>query len=93
VHIKNLARGALSAALVGGALLFSALLLGACDSEPEDKALRAAAIAREIQADPEQTEAILEDHELSIEEFEALMYEVAGDPELSERYEAAVAAE
>jgi hypothetical protein len=88
VDTKNLARGVLGAALLGGALL-----LGACDSEPEDQALRAAAIAREIQADPEQTEAILEQHELSIEEFEALMYEVAGDPELSERYEAALAAE
>ena len=66
-----------------------ALVAAGCDDEPEDKALRAAAIAGEIAESPDDTEAILEDHDMTIEQFEALMYEVAADPELSERYEKA----
>jgi len=65
------------------------LATAGCDDEPEDKALRAAAIASEIDESPEDTEAILEDHDMTIGQFEALMYEVAADPELSERYEKA----
>ena len=55
--------------------------------------MRAAAIARQLQADPEGAEAILEEHELTIEELEALMVEIAADEELSERYDQALQAE
>ena len=68
-----------------------ALVLGifalACGSEPDEPVERGAAIAREIRAEPAKAEAILEEHEITIEEFEALMYEIAADPELSARYE------
>ena len=62
------------------------LLLVAC-SNPAD---RAAEIAGEIRAAPDRTEQILEAHDMTIEELEALMYEVASDPELSERYHRAL---
>ena len=75
------------------ALTLSALALLACDSEEDDPALRAAAIAREIRANPDGTEAILDEHDMTIEEFEALMYDVAADPEMSQRYQAAVGTE
>jgi len=72
------------------ALVFVALVACAlaCDDEPEGPAERAAEIAQEIQASPDDAEEILEDHEMSIDDFEALMYEIAADPELSERYQA-----
>jgi len=72
------------------ALLICAL---ACDSEPEGPAEQAAEIAREIKASPDDAEEILEDHEMSIEEFEAMMYEIAADPDLSERYQALLESE
>lgn len=79
---------------LAGLLLVLLVLVGAgCDDEPEDKALRAAEIAQEIRENPEETEAVLEDHDMTIEQFEALIYEVAADPELSERYEEALAEE
>ena len=73
--------------LVVIALSLSLASLACGDDEPEDDAERAAAIAREIKASPDDAEQILEDHELTIDEFEALMYEIAADPELSERYQ------
>jgi hypothetical protein len=77
------------------AWLFALLLIAAAcgDDEPEDKAERGAAIAREIRAAPGDAEEILEEHEMDIEQFEALMYEIAADPDLSERYEELVEAE
>ncbi len=63
------------------------------DGEPQDIAERGAAIAREIRADPEHAEDILQEHEMSIEDFEALMYEIAADPEMSEKYQELLEAE
>jgi len=42
---------------------------------------------------PDDAERILEEHEITIEELEQLMLDVAADPELSERYQEALAAE
>jgi hypothetical protein len=76
--------------------LLAAILLSLClaslpgcgdDGESDDPVERGAAIARQIKADPESAEEILEEHEMSIEDFEALMYEIAADPEMSERYQ------
>jgi hypothetical protein len=51
---------------------------------------RAVAIAREIEADPDSTEEILASHDLDLERFEAMLYEIGGDPELSKAYNAAM---
>ncbi len=79
------------ALVLAGAL--SGACLSACDSEPDDPVERAAAIARDIQADPANAEEVLEDHDITIDEFEELIYEIAADPEQSQRYEAALAGE
>jgi hypothetical protein len=62
------------------------LLLVACSGPAE----RAAEIAGEMRAEPDRSAQILEEHDMTIEEFEALMYEVASDPELSRRYSEAL---
>lgn len=64
--------------------LLPLLLASGCE---EDKAEQAAEIAGEIRAEPDRAEEILDDHDMTIEEFEALMFEVASDPELSQRYQ------
>jgi hypothetical protein len=58
-------------------------------AEPEDLVTRAAEIAAAIEADPDGAEEILQRHEVTIEEFEQMMFEIAADPELSKAYEAA----
>jgi hypothetical protein len=58
---------------------------------PRDPAKRAAAIATELKASPDNAEQVLAKHDLTIEEFERLMYEVAADPEMSEAYQVALA--
>lgn len=67
--------------------LLLAIASFACGADSDDPAERGAEIAKEIQAAPANAEAILEEHEMTIDEFEALMYEIAADPELSERYQ------
>jgi hypothetical protein len=52
---------------------------------------QAAEIARAIEADPDTAEQVLERHDLTVEEFEQMMYEIRADPELSKAFEAAVA--
>jgi len=47
-------------------------------------------VAREIEADPANTEAILADHGLTAESFEEMLYDISGDPELSRAYNAAL---
>ena len=65
--------------------LFAAIT--ACSTTPES-AQRAGEIARAIDKEPDRAEAILQEHGLSVEELEALMFEIAEDPELSAAYEA-----
>jgi len=53
------------------------------------KSAKAAKIANEIAANPNDAEAVLERHGMTATQFEALMYEIAEDEELSEAYERA----
>jgi len=83
------------------ATLCLAVLLAACGGDRTDsndggaepaapsKAVRAATIANEIAANPDNAEAILKEHGMTEAEFEALMFEIAEDEALSEAYEKA----
>ena len=70
------------------------LILTACDSkqgtDPTNEVDKAAAIAKEIKASPDEAEAILKKHEVTEAEFEALMFEIAEDPQMSESFVAKV---
>ena len=57
---------------------------------PPDLVQQAVAIAREIEAEPDAVEEILERHGLDAERFEEMIYEISGDPELSRAYNAAL---
>jgi type IV pilus biogenesis protein CpaD/CtpE len=50
---------------------------------------KALTIAREIEANPDQGEQILESHGMTAESFQALMVEIAEDPAMAEAYAAA----
>lgn len=56
----------------------------------DDLAKQAAMISRELRASPDDAEAILAKHSLSAEAFEAMLFKVAADPDLSKRYNEAV---
>lgn len=51
---------------------------------------QAVAVARDIEADPDDVDAILERHGLTAEKLEDLMYQISSDPELSKAYNAAL---
>jgi len=78
-------------------LLLLSLLLAACgdagngdgDAAAPEKAVKAAAIADEIAAAPDQMESILEKHGMTADEFVALQFEISEDDVLSAAYEAA----
>jgi len=57
----------------------------------EDIVAKAAVIAKEIEADPGSAETILAGHDMTIDDFDQLMYEISADPDLSEAYAAALA--
>ena len=46
----------------------------------------AAAIAREMQANPDQSDQVFQKHGMTEQQFEDLMYEIASDPVMSEQY-------
>lgn len=50
-------------------------------------------IVKAIDADPDRTEAILEEAGMTADEYEDQLYEIAHDPELSQAYHQALAAE
>ncbi len=52
---------------------------------------KAVEIARAIEADPDRSEAILEEAVMTADEYEALLYDIAADPELSRLYNQAMA--
>lgn len=54
-----------------------------------DKVKVAAAIAREISAAPELADEILGKHGLDRDRFDAIMFEIAGDPAMTKAYMAA----
>ena len=60
----------------------------AADS-PEGKILLAATVAREISAAPDRADEILGKHGLDRDRLDTLMFEIAGDPELTRAYMAA----
>lgn len=61
--------------------------VAAAEAESDDPVDRAVAIGKAIKAEPDRTEEILAERGMTIEELEELMYEIAADPELSERYQ------
>jgi uncharacterized protein YoaH (UPF0181 family) len=52
------------------------------------KADQAVTIAKELRAKPDDAEKILGQHNMTPEQWEALMYEIAEDPALAAQYEA-----
>lgn len=62
----------------------------ATTQQPADPVDTAAAVARELEANPEDAAAILERHGLTAEKLDELMYEIAADPVKAERYRKAV---
>lgn len=58
--------------------------------EMADSVRTAVGIARELEADPEAAEAILERHGMTTEEFDEMMYDIAADPELARQYREAL---
>lgn len=72
------------------AILLLTLLAGcAADPVAPDPVAEAAAIAREVEAAPDRATEILAAHGTTTEQFEALMFEIAADPEKSAAFEAA----
>jgi len=70
-----------------------ALLGSACDdnsSSKDDGIEKAAAIAKEIKASPDDAEAVLKKHDMTEDSFEALMFEIAEDPAKAEAFAAKV---
>jgi len=58
-------------------------------SELPDPVSVAIAITGEIESNPERAEEILEEHGMTEEAFDELMYRIAADPALREAYNAA----
>jgi hypothetical protein len=56
-----------------------------------DTVTQAVAIAKEIEADPDSAEAILARHEMTVDQFDQMMYDISIDPALSDAYAAAMA--
>ncbi len=78
-------------------LLFSSILACggaglACGGAGDggNKVDQAVTVARELRARPADAEKVLSEHNLSAEQWEALMFEIADDPALAARYEAAL---
>ena len=55
-----------------------------------DKVDQAVAVAKELRARPADAEKILAEHNLSAEQWETLMFEIADDSALATRYESAL---
>lgn len=85
-------------------LLLAGLVLGigcaSSETEPareavetiqtDDLVTRAAEIAKAVEADPDSAEEILASHDVTVEQFEQMMYDISADPELTKAYEAAL---
>ena len=63
---------------------------GATSTVPP-KAAKAAAVAKELKANPDDADAILGRHGMTQQQFEDLMFEIAADEELTKAYEQALA--
>jgi hypothetical protein len=60
---------------------------GAAEGNKVDQAIT---IAKELRAKPDDAEKILGVHKLTEDQWEALIYEIASDPALAEKFEAGV---
>ena len=52
---------------------------------------KAVDVAKALEADPDRVEAILDEAVMSADEYEALLFDIAADPELSRLYKEAMA--
>lgn len=52
------------------------------------KVEQAVTIAKELKAKPDDAEKILSQHNMTADQWEALMYEIADDPAMAEKFEA-----
>lgn len=55
-----------------------------------DKVDQAVTIAKELRAKPDDAEKILGSHNLTEDQWEALMYDIASDPALASKFEAGI---
>lgn len=67
-------------------IIFSLVL--ACGGGGDSKVDQALAIAQQLKAKPDDAEKILSQHNMTADQWEALMYEIASDPEMAEKFEA-----
>lgn len=68
---------------------FIVAVMAACGGAASgDKVDQAVTIAKELRAKPDDAEKILGQHNMTAEQWEALMYEIAEDPALAAQYEA-----
>lgn len=49
---------------------------------------QAVGIAKELRAKPDDAEKILGQHNMTVDQWEALMFEIADDPAMAEKFEA-----
>ena len=63
----------------------------ACGGAPGGKVEQAVSIAKELRAKPDDAEKILSQHNMTPEQWEALMFEIAEDPALAEKFESGLA--
>jgi hypothetical protein len=62
----------------------------ACGGASGDKVGQAVTIAKELRAKPDDAEKILGQHNMTTDQWEALMYEIADDPAMAEKFEAGI---
>ena len=71
-------------------VLVAVLVLAACGARPvpptADQVAEVAALASELKASPAKADAVLADHGLDRAKFEALLYEIAADPNKAAAY-------
>ena len=60
-------------------------------SQVDERVELAAEIAKAVEAAPDAAEEILASHDLTLEQFEQMIYDISADPELTKAYEAALA--
>lgn len=63
-------------------------LVVACGGAGGDQVDKAVTIAKELRTRPDDAEKILGQHNMTADQWEALMYEIANDPEMAEKYAA-----
>ena len=68
-------------------LSFTLACGGAAEGNKVDQAVT---IAKELKAKPDDAEKILAAHNMTEDQWEALMYEIAGDPALATKFEAGI---